>query len=746
MTRATVNKLYRNFVKGMVTEASPLTYPENATISESNCALFKQGNRARRLGMDYEDSYVISDFAITQDQFNDSAFKEYRWEAVNNDSSIDFLVNQIGSVLYFYHFVSEHIGFALSPFRKSFTIDLTTYALSGYAATVNQYEVQMIGGKGYLFVVGEKIEPFYVTYDPDLDTITSTKITIQIRDFKGIDDGLANDEEPTVLSDAHKYNLFNQGWIDSFNDGTGDTVTTYGDFGSAISYKIPTPGPITKYHTDLSRYPGNNKQWWLGKITVGDPTAVPPTEAGDFSPALLNKVFAGNMHAPRGHFVVDAFNIDRTAVSGILALDVEAVTDRPMAVTFFSGRAWYGCNNTLYFSQLVDDKRRVGLCYQEADPTSEEISDLIATDGGVIPIPEMHRIRFMLPIGFGILCFAENGIWYVSGTTAGFSATDLSVTKVSNIGTNSPNSIVEAENIVYWWSKTGIQALGQKSGAFGIQEGKFDKANLTETTIQSFYRSEISELSKPFAKGIYDPATNIIQWLYKTGGPNNFVYNAVLNFDIALGAFYPWNISSNVNRPYILGAFLSPKDVLPYRSTFIKYLIGIPNADHSSYTFTFGSFKNTAFSEWAAFDGGDGFPYTTYIETGYELLDDAMRDKQMSYVFLYFRRTEQNFVEQTGGDYVFDTPSSCKFQVKWDWSSSQIANKWSTKIEAYRFSRFNAVDPSDLSFDTGFPVVVTKNKVRGNGKSIQFRFENSDKGSDFDLLGWAVPYSGNTKP
>ena len=39
-----------------------------------------------------------------------------------------------------------------------------------------------------------------------------------------------------------------------------------------------------------------------------------------------------------------------------------------------------------------------------------------------------------------------------------------------------------------------------------------------------------------------------------------------------------------------------------------------------------------------------------------------------------------------------------------------------------------------------FPVVVTKNKIRGIGRALQFRFECSEIGKNFDLLGWSVQY------
>jgi hypothetical protein len=45
-------KQYNTFVKGLVTEAGPLTYPENASLDEENFVLNRDGSRQRRLGMD----------------------------------------------------------------------------------------------------------------------------------------------------------------------------------------------------------------------------------------------------------------------------------------------------------------------------------------------------------------------------------------------------------------------------------------------------------------------------------------------------------------------------------------------------------------------------------------------------------------------------------------------------------------------------------------------------------------------
>ena len=59
VNRAAANKEYNSFVRGLITEASPLTYPENASIDEENFILNRNGSRRRRQGIDYESSYAL---------------------------------------------------------------------------------------------------------------------------------------------------------------------------------------------------------------------------------------------------------------------------------------------------------------------------------------------------------------------------------------------------------------------------------------------------------------------------------------------------------------------------------------------------------------------------------------------------------------------------------------------------------------------------------------------------------------
>jgi hypothetical protein len=97
MSRARTNKLYRTFNKGLITEAGYLTYPEDASTDELNTVISRKGNRTRRLGIDYEDDYVLTDVGITPDV----AINEFVWLSANKHPGSNFLVVQVGTVIHF---------------------------------------------------------------------------------------------------------------------------------------------------------------------------------------------------------------------------------------------------------------------------------------------------------------------------------------------------------------------------------------------------------------------------------------------------------------------------------------------------------------------------------------------------------------------------------------------------------------------------------------------------------------------
>lgn len=206
--RGQLNKLYRSFNKGLITEAGFLNYPEDASTDELNTVLLKGGNRTRRLGMDYEDVNVSITFNGAVD--DNSITTEYLWKSPDNVGALNFLVVQVNNWLHFFDMSVT----PLASGKKTFAVDLLDFRAVG--ATVDQVakeRVQMAGGKGYLFVASQYIDPFTIEYHSETDTIESVRIFILMRDFDGVNDSLPNDAEPTTLTKEHHYNLKNQGWV-----------------------------------------------------------------------------------------------------------------------------------------------------------------------------------------------------------------------------------------------------------------------------------------------------------------------------------------------------------------------------------------------------------------------------------------------------------------------------------------------------------------------------------------------------
>ena len=203
MSQSKANKTYRSFVRGLMTEASPLTYPENTSFDELNTVLSRKGDRSRRFGFDY-----AAGNATPRTYKRETAKTEYMWTAVGSNPALSYLVVQDANLITFYD--RTVTGFAST--KKAFEVDLNSYTRPGISAVVN-VPCKFACGKGYLFVVSSDTEPLVVTYSKELDNIKVTKLAILGRDFNGMRDGLANDEEPSILTKEHYYNLRNQGWV-----------------------------------------------------------------------------------------------------------------------------------------------------------------------------------------------------------------------------------------------------------------------------------------------------------------------------------------------------------------------------------------------------------------------------------------------------------------------------------------------------------------------------------------------------
>ncbi len=115
---------------------------------------------------------------------------------------------------------------------------------------------------------------------------------------------------------------------------------------------------------------------------------------------------------------------------------------------------------------------------------------------------------------------------------------------------------------------------------------------------------------------------------------------------------------------------------------------------------------------------------------------DFQRDKQLPYITVHMRRTEIGF----DTDYNPIGQSSCLVQSRWDWSDSNRSGKWGREFQAYRYKKLYLPDSPEDDFDTGFSTVVTKNKLRGNGKVLSIRFR-TEPYRNLHLYGWSMVFS-----
>ena len=98
MARQTQAVEVNSFVKGLITEASPLTFPDNASLDEDNFVLLRDGSRERRLGIDYEEEYQRVSTGLNTGSGN-LAVSTYSWENAGGVPEQTLIVVQTGRVI-----------------------------------------------------------------------------------------------------------------------------------------------------------------------------------------------------------------------------------------------------------------------------------------------------------------------------------------------------------------------------------------------------------------------------------------------------------------------------------------------------------------------------------------------------------------------------------------------------------------------------------------------------------------------
>ena len=707
MARSVGTSIENNFVNGLITEASGLNFPENAVTDTLNCTFDERGLVHRRLGFDLENSYS----PISQD-INGCVVSEFLWESVEGNGDVTILVQQLGTKLHFFRVDGQGL------ISKNYlgVIDVMPYAFNSTEA-VRQTYFQFTVGYGKLFVVSRYTSPIYIAYGADTNSLAVTTINIETRDMAGIPEG--DNNRSGVLTDVRRYNLRNQGWSDNFINlfFNGYSLAGVGVQGLGI-------------------YPSNYDVWWLFK----DAEEV-------FRPLLGATIDRGNSPAPKGSVVLQEFNQDRGGTIGVGGIPVTSSgVERPTCTEFFAGRVFYsgvqvaGFNNKIYFSQIVEHPSQYGKCYQVNDPSSEFASDLLASDGGVISIPDAGSIMRLWALDSSLIVFAANGIWAITGSNGiGFAANDYSIKKISAIQTPSANSFVSVNGFPMWWSDDDIYVV-----SVDPQIGSTKVSSVSNDKIKEYLRG-ISPEAKKYVKGAFNQKERIVQWLFRFDAPTTtttaYSFTHILNYNVTSGAFYPWHNASPLR--FLTGIFCvngsgslssdeivfdqngetitdsgfetvtvsQTSDLLAVDSKF-KYVINLNPANNlvsyaEEYSSTYTDFPSLP----------EAAEYESYFITGYKLRGEATRKFQQNYLTVF-----------SDGS----TDSAFYIQGIWDYAKSGSEGRWTSRqlIEHYE---------GNSSY------YRRRLKIRGHGIALQFKI-NSYPGKDFRLIGWAGYESVNASP
>lgn len=695
------------FNRGLITEVTGVNSPENSVTSTLNIIYDRRGKAIKRPAFDYEPGYSLRNLSTS------GVYTEYVWNTISSNIGKDFVVLQIGSTIRFFESVPDS---ALSPNLKSFSINLLSYRTPNFsAAQVQSTAASYTSGRGYLFIAHPHCDTIYVKYDAVNDTISVNRITLTIRDFEGLTDNLPVDRRPTSLSSAHKYNLYNQGWYADVADG--DNIQ-----GNALAY----------WDAGRTDFPSNVDVWWYytgvtpsaSQIEFFDPKTV-PSRTGLY----------GNTPAPRGHYIVNALQTNRSTLSGISGI-TESSSDglRPSTVAFYAGRVFYAgvgkskYSSLVYFSQIVERDDQLGKCYQASDPTSREIFDLVDSDGGVVDIQDINTIFGMMVVGQALIIFASNGIWSISGTDNGpFRATDYSVSKITSETAISRLSIVEVSGYPIWWNHEGIYSL--KTSETGLTT---DVTSLTVQTIQTFY-DKIPYSSKIYAKGAYNNQSNLIYWIYSTSDtPTD--YDRILVLDAETTAFYVLTLPVGTRQIRGLLAVRATGPSSAESLVITSLNDNVVTLDGAVYVIeelgqiaremdfrfittqaeglTFSYLKSNQYLDWGSDD------YEASFISGYRIRGEILRKSQTNYLQVVMEHVDN---------------SSCYVQGVWDYANSHLSGRYTNPQQAYR--------QTDYDFD----YYMSRLKIRGTGTALQFRFYGTYN-APMVVIGWAGYETANGAP
>lgn len=547
MARQGLQKLYADFRQGWVDTASDLQQPEGTVKDIVNFDINLDGSLIKRSGLKVSGEGRVYSTLIGQRE----GLQFYLWENVDRDVDRKFLVVVVKGVCNFYDVSHGNVDLSLDKRIASISLPLRS-------TSIKPKPFSFAESMGKLFFASNSRAVGYFEYNEEYRKIFYKTFNLRMRDtflWEGEDDVETGIEWAYTgqISPQRSYNLRNSGWpsyvSDVLKEKDSEDVEGYG--GSPINY----------YRNKLGRWPKLSESFYLSSNGAGSTVE----EQMAFNPWNFTLDSGGSGTPALGRFIVDIDDFVRSD-EGTRYVHY-SMEEAPSTIAFYAGRIWYAGNfsykvkessgdvslevplaeGNIYFSQDIRTNiKNAEKCYQENDPTAEDINQLLATDGGVFNIKNLGDVKGMVPLSTSLFILSDKGIWRVAGTDFNtFTADSYTIDMVSSEGVTSTDSYVVADNAIYYFSEEGLFYISAEGDL-----GAINYENISNAKIKNFVE-QLPEKTVSNMKISYNKKKGIISCFFAIPTEDtvdNFDYsggyNTILNYNITLGAFYKYSINT----------------------------------------------------------------------------------------------------------------------------------------------------------------------------------------------------------
>jgi hypothetical protein len=414
------------------------------------------------------------------------------------------------------------------------------------------------------------------------------------------------------------------------------------------------------------------------------------------------------------------------------------LTVGPTAVEFHEGRLFYAgvpdsaWADYIFFSQVATSSHNYNRCHAENDPTDPNENQLLGNDGGYVIIPNVGNVKKLVSMRQSILVFSDEGVWeLIRGRDGTFQPDNFQVRKITDAECTSAMSPIKVDNTAFYTGPKGVYLIRPNQFTSVLEA-----VNITEASIQTLW-NKIGATYQPLVKTVYDDAKKRL--LFMVGGSGLMrtwetapatdtaarFYNVVLGLDLRLNAWFKYEFRS-ATAAGVLGAFAISGADDSDSAKKVKYL-----CQTAAGVVTICDMDQTAYLD---FDGTES--PLPYFYTGWDNIGDFQRRRQAPVITVYAKRTETGYTA-TGNGWDGDNESSNLLTAYWDWTDDSVSGKIGSENETYRHVR--GFVPSGATDVDGYPVVVTRNKIRGRGRVLQLRFKGAAT-KDSHILGFTTNY------